>query len=351
MIRSIAIASLMAFAAPEARSETPPLILALKGLDPVSLAAGQETPGLESLEATFGRFKYRFATAANRKAFLAKPEAHAIQFGGACGKMGPFSGSGNAERYFIHDKRIYIFASDFCRDAFKKSPESYIERPNAAPVGTEEEKREGAKRVARALEGFGGAAAVDGLKTMSRVESITYRQGGKETVGSGRATWVFPDSVRVEEDYGTAYGHVLKGNAGFELYGKMSWPLEPALRDDAWRRALREPLMMLRNRGVKGFVAVARGDDRVEVSLDGATSLWTLDAKTGRIVKAEYKSRRATVGDTSVVYSDFKTVKGLVLPHARAVSFNGKAIVVPETRLEKLDVNPDVKPELFLQPK
>lgn len=334
-----------------ARAETPPPVLALKGLDPVALVAGQETPGVESITATFGRFTYRFATEENKNAFLAKPEQHAVQFGGACGKMGPFSGTGSPNRWFIHEKRIYLFASEFCRDAFKTDPEKYIERPNPAPVGTDDEKNRGAKLIETVLEGFGGAKAVDSIKTLHRVERIIYKQGGKETVGSGHATWVFPDSVRIEEDYGTAYGHVLNGRTGFELYGKQNWTLEPAMRDDAWRRALREPFVMLRNRAAKGFVAVARGEEKVEVSLDGATSMWTVNPKTGRILKAEYKARRGTVGDTVIEFSDFKLVNGLVLPHKRTEHFNGKEVVVPEKRLEKLIVNGDVDRTLFLQPK
>lgn len=348
-IGSFAIVLLTGLAA--VRADTPPPALALKGLDPVALAAGTELAGDAKIEASVGRFTYRFANEANKKTFLSKPEQHAIQFGGACGKMGPFSGTGSPDRYFIHDRRIYIFASEFCRDAFKKAPEKYIELPNKVPAGTEHEKKAGAKLVTRALDGFGGAKIVDSLKTLRRVEKIVYRQNGKETVGTGRTTWMFPNAVRVEEDYGTAYGHVVNGLTGFELYGPQDWTLEPALRDDAWRRALRTPLLMLRHREAKGFVAVARGANRVEVALDGATCLWTLDEKTGRILRNEYTARRGTVGENIVVYSEFKPVNGLVLPHKLTESFNGKEITSPERTIQSLDVNAEVDPKLFLQPK
>ncbi len=333
------------------RAETPPPVLALKGLDPVALVAGNESPGLDSIEAEFGRFKYRFANEANKKAFLAKPQQHAIQFGGACGKMGPFSGTGSPDRYFIHDKRLYIFASEFCRDAFKKEPEKYIERPNPVPPGTDDEKKRGAILITKAVEGFGGEKVVDAVKTLQRIEKIVYKQGEKATIGTGRATWVFPDRLRIEEDYGTPYGHVVARDGGFELYGKKNWTLEPAMRDDAWRRALREPLVMLRNRTAKGFTAVARGENSVDVALDGATSTWTIDKKTGRIVKTEFKTRRGTVGNAAIAYSDFKELNGLVIPHTRIEFFNGKEQTLPVKRIEKVVVNGDVNRELFLQPK
>lgn len=334
-----------------ARAETPPPVLALKGLDPIALASGEEKNGLESHEATFGRFKYRFLSEENKKTFFARPEQHAIQFGGACGKMGPFSGTGNPERYFIHDKRIYIFASESCRDAFKKDPEKHIDRPNPVPSGSDEERKLGAQLIDKALTGFGGAKVVDALKALQRVEKIVYRQNGKEIIGAGRATWVFPDAVRMEEDYGTPYGHVVRGGGGFELYGKQNWTLEPAMRDVAWRRALREPILMLRNRHAKDFVALARGDNQVEVALGGATCLWTLDGKTGRILSVEYKDRRGIVGDNAIAYSDFKSVNGVMLPHSRKESFNGKLLAIPERMIQAIEVDPELRPDLFLQPK
>jgi YHS domain-containing protein len=351
MIRHLTAIALLCGGTAAGRAETPSPILALKGLDPIALAVGKETPGIEAHEAAFGRFKYRFANAENKRAFLANPERHAIQFGGACGKMGPFSGAGNPERYFIHDQRIYIFASESCRDAFKKDPEKHIERPNPALKGTDDEKRRGARLVEKALDGFGGAKQVDALKSLRRVEKIIYRQNNKESVGVGRTTWVFPVALRVEEDYGTPYGHVVKGGGGFELYGKQNWTLEPAMRDVAWRQALREPLMMLRNRNAKGFVALARAENELEVALDGAACRWSLDEKTGQVRKVVYTSRRGTVGENAVVYSDFKSVNGVVLPHARKDYFNGKELALPERRIQSLEVNSDVKPDLFLQPK
>ena len=57
MYRMIAVLVALASAASPARAETPPTELALKGLDPVDLANGKETPGSESIGAVYGRFK------------------------------------------------------------------------------------------------------------------------------------------------------------------------------------------------------------------------------------------------------------------------------------------------------
>jgi YHS domain-containing protein len=348
--RLIVVLVAIAAVVSRAQAETPPPELALKGLDPVALANGKEMAGNESIEAVYGRFKYWFASEANKQVFRAKPGERGIQFGGACGKMGPFSGSGSPDRYYVYDGRIYIFASEFCRDAFRKDPEKHIDRPNPVPEGTEDERARGAKLIERALVGFGGAKVVDSVNTLTRVEKIVYRQGGKETIGVGRTTWRFPDAVRVEEDYGTPYGHVVAGGSGFELYDELNWTLEPAMRDDAWRQALREPLLLLRHRHAKGFVAVARGPNTVEVSLDGATSTWTLSENTDLILKTEFRARRGTVGDNAVAFDDFRTVSSLVLPHKRTEFFNGKELTIPEKSIESIDVDGDLRTDLFVKP-
>lgn len=356
----LTVAALLVVGTAAFAADTPPPALALGGLDPIALADGKETPGLETIEATYGRFKYRFATAENKKAFEAKPEERAIQFGGACGRMGPFSGTGDPKRYAVHDRRIYIFASPGCRDGFLRDPEKHIDKPNPEPTGTAEQAKRGAELVATAVEGFGGAKVVDALTSLHRAERLTYKSGDQETVGAARTTWVYPDRVRVEQDFGTPYGHVVRADGGFEIAGKEVFPLEPAMRDDAWRRALRDPLVVLRNRGTKGFVAVAKGADKVgdtpvetvEVALNGATSTWSIDPKSGRILRIAYRGRRVgSVGDNVVTFADFKAVDGLVLPHARTEFFNGKELTSPERRTDEIAVNGKMKDELFKQPK
>lgn len=350
-MRTMAAAALMILFATTGKSETPAPVLALNSLDPIELAAGREVNGIETHESTFGRFRYRFTNEKNKQMFLGNPALHAIQFGGACGKMGPFSGTGNPGRFFVYDNRIYIFASEFCRDSFKKNPAIHIDKANPGISGSDEERRKGTILIEKVLKGFGGAKPVDAMKSLRKVEKITYREGKKETIGHGQATWVFPDCIRVEEDFGTPFGHVVKGQGGFELYGQKSWSLEPAMRDVAWRSALRHPLMMLHNRNSKGFVAMGRGENELEVSLDGSTSLWTLDLNTGHILKVEYTGRHGTVGKIVKYYSDFKPVNGVVIPHSCKEFFNDRELTTPERQVQSIVVNPELNAGQFLQSK
>lgn len=330
--------------------------LALKGLDPIALSAGKEVAGLDSLETCHGLFRYRFANAENKAAFEAKPEERGIQFGGACGRMGPFSGNGNPERFYVHDRRIYVFASEGCRDSFKKAPEKHIERPNPVPEGTAAERKRGAELLELALVGFGGAKRVDGLKSIQEFTRQAYKQGDKEVVSTYQVAWAFPDRVRIVEEFSVPYGFVVSGQKGYQMYGKDSWELESSMREVAWRQALRQPLAMLRNRSTPGFVAIAKGPGKVDdtavellvVALHGATTTWSVEPKSGRILQVEFQGRRGTVGDNAVKFSDFREVDGLVMPHQRAEFFNGKRVSSPEIRIERFVPNGELKPGTFM---
>jgi YHS domain-containing protein len=336
-----------------AGAQEPPL--AVKGLDPIALSQGKEIAGLESLESRHGLYRYRFANKENKAAFEAKPEERGIQFGGACGKMGPFSGNGNPARFFVHDGRIYTFASESCRDSFKKDPEKHIERPNPVPQGSAEQRKRGGELVDLALVGFGGAKHVDGLKTLQEVTRQVYKHGEKETISKHQVAWAFPDRVRIVEEFSVPYGFVVDGQKGHQISGKESSTLENSMREVAWRQALRQPLAMLKNRNAKGFVAIAKGPGKVGetavellvVSLHGATSTWSVEPKSGRILQVQYEARRGMVGDNVVKFADFRDVDGLIMPYHRSTFFNGKAVTSPEVQIERIVPNGEINPEIF----
>jgi YHS domain-containing protein len=333
--------------------------LALGGLDPVALADGREMAGAENLELVHGRFRYRFATPENKMLFEANPEERAIQFGGACGRMGPLSGTGDPSRFFVHQRRLYIFASEGCRDGFKRDPDKHIDTPNAVPAGTPDQLAQGAKLLAKILDAFGGARHVDDLKNIETTTKLIYRRGDQEIIGIHRERILFPDRIRVEDDFGSTYGHVVTSRDGFQFAPNESTVLGPAVRAFAWRKALRDPLTLLRNRHAKGFTAIARSEEQLDgrpvalldVALDGATSTWSIDPATGRILRVAFVAQLTTIGENVHRFDDFRNVDGMILPYRRTDSFNGKPITSPERRVDRIAINADVRPEMFVQPK
>jgi YHS domain-containing protein len=102
---------------------------ALLGHDPVRLTEGREVAGRDTLDVTHGRYRYVFETEETRASFLKNPDAYAIQLEGACAFMatsGAAPGSGDPSRYLVYDRRIYIFASENCRNSFTVDPQRYL---------------------------------------------------------------------------------------------------------------------------------------------------------------------------------------------------------------------------------
>lgn len=338
-----------------ATAESPKPKLAIKGLDPVALVAGQEVRGRADLEVVDHQFAYRFANPENKTKFAARPQDYRIQFGGACGKMGPFSGQGNPDRFYVHDQRIYVFASDFCLDAFKKDPNKHIEKPNAAPTGTEEQRQRGAKLLHDVVRGIGGADQLDAVRSLQFNIKHTYRQGDRESVSAKKLIYSFPGQVRIEESFGNAYGYVVNGETAYEFAGSQFTKLDDEMCEVAWRQLLREPIMMLKHRGDTGFVSIALGSaqfgntpvELVAVSLRGATSIWSIDPTTGRIIQARYDARRGTVGEITIAFSDFRDVSGLIMPFGRAIQFNGKPVTSPVAVTQSIEVNAKIEPAQF----
>ncbi len=85
--------------------------VALHGFDPVAyFTAGAPTEGSASFAATWQGATWHFASAANRVAFLAKPEAYAPQYGGYCA-MGVAGGAKfdiDPTAWRIENGRLYL---------------------------------------------------------------------------------------------------------------------------------------------------------------------------------------------------------------------------------------------------
>jgi len=117
-----------------AKSSAAPLqpsapVAALRGNDPVLLTEGREVAGKEALSLTRGAYRYLFSTEETKVRFQTDPAPFSIQLEGACALMansGASSGSGDPSRYLVHARRIYLFASESCRESFKADPERYL---------------------------------------------------------------------------------------------------------------------------------------------------------------------------------------------------------------------------------
>ena len=102
--------------------------LAISGFDPVAyFTETSAVRGDERFEAVRDGAVWRFRNEGNRAAFVSHPEVYAPQFGGydpidvARGKVV----QGLPQLWTIHEKRLYLFASETGRTAFAVNPEGF----------------------------------------------------------------------------------------------------------------------------------------------------------------------------------------------------------------------------------
>lgn len=306
---------------------------ALGGLDPVELCAGREVAGTADFSATSGRYLYHFASDSTRRLFQAAPDQYGIQFDGFCMRMGPLTGYGAPERYDVHEGRIYLFASDACRDRFRSNPERFVDRPDPLPAGLEADSVRVRLLLDKAVEAFGGAERLDSLKSF-RVKLNIAQTHNDQVYRHTRETIVaFPASCRLIEDYGTAvYGWTLSGGRGWEL-DDSSRAVDPLVRDFMVRQVYRHPLVILKAWRRGEGRAIHQGPDsaggipveNIAFAHAGATTVLHISPESGQIVAASFRGRSGPgIGEVTREYSDFREVDGLLVPYGLTTRFEGE---------------------------
>ena len=103
--------------------------VALYGFDPVSYFVGGPKPGLAEYEVIWSGVAWRFASAANREAFLRDPEVYAPRFGGydATAVAQGLTVRANPWLSVVRGDGLYLFRTDHARARFV-ADESIAER-------------------------------------------------------------------------------------------------------------------------------------------------------------------------------------------------------------------------------
>lgn len=342
---------------PSAFAKRPDPVLVLGGRDPVALAEGRDSPGSEGVTAEHGRYRYRFESEASRARFLADPARWAVQNGGGCGKMGPLSGLGSPERWLVHEGRTYLFASETCRDRFRSAPERFVEGPDPVPATDPAADARGRALLDRAAEGFGGARAVDGLRSL--LVTVRADHAGRDTVLTATRThlWSFPGRYRYEERWGEKpYGHALDGDEATDLSGEYELPAEPAVREFIVRDYWREPIALVRERRSSRLVVRWAGRDTVggtpvevvETAIGGATTALAIDPATGRVLQSRFRGRTANgYAPMTRSFRDFRPASGLVWPWSVEVVHDGAPVRSPRLEVTEVRANVEAGPERF----
>lgn len=330
---------------------------AIEGLDPVALVnRGEEVQGKDDVAVVRGRFRYLFASAEDKAAFLADPERFEIQLGGLCARMGGTT-LGIPDLFAVYDGRIYVFGSPGCRTAFLASPESYLPPPPAAWSGGEEARAAGRAALERAASAAGGAR-LDAIRTYRERRAQRAWWSDQELFIRTTFTTAFPDRWRADREIRSTISRVLTPRAAFQLTPGGAEDLIPAQRENLERDRRREVLEILRHRAELQAVALGLAEvagrlvERLAVDWDGTVSVLGLDPESGRVLTEEYTGRGAgsAWGEVVEVFSDFRDVSGLTLPFERRSTWNGEPDRSRTAAVEEAAVDFEVPASFFERP-
>lgn len=331
-------------------------------VDPVELLSGRKSKGDESLLVVRGMYNYHFVSAATKAAFEADPDKYEVQLGGACARMGPLSGYGRGDIYAVHDGRIYLFASQQCRESFLKAPQSLLERDDEPFAVDEGKRRRGLELIELAVKHAGGPR-IDALRSLRQRVTQTEKHGDKEYRVGETLTLAFPDSIRHEDSWDDwTGGQVVVGARGWGVDSKSTedMPLAAAQVRAVKRIANRHPLAILRARRRPDFLVAALGagpagaavGERVEVYYDGCRMVLTVDPASGRLLALQARMRGPTMAmaDALVIFTEERTVEGVTLPCGSVTEYDGTKPETAPATTTTIEVDPQLDPKLFEPP-
>lgn len=298
--------------------------LVLDGFDPIELAAGRQIPGSPTITASYASHAYRFATASNRAAFLANPVAHAVQNGGACGKMGALTGRGAPNRWAVVEGKIFLFASEGCRSSFLANVPQYLQ-PIPVPKPSDPASVVRAKALhARARRAHGiGLHRPPGSFSWSF--ATKYTEGGVEKIWWDKAGFFGPSMIAVwSESDRASYYNVVAGGRRFEGSPSGVYPLHPAEARAVRAAVLRSPFGILLTPSGQ---AIRSDSPHSFVILDGdiATEV-KLDPKSHLISSIRYTDRHAgPVANVEQRFSNYRSHRGFWVPMASETRVGSQA--------------------------
>lgn len=282
--------------------------------DPVILRDGRVAMGEPSIVADWEGTRYRFTSEGTRNLFLNDPTTYAARDGGACGRMGPLGGLGDARLYAIEEGLLYFFASEACMRTFREAPHSYMEPYDILPAGTPEQQADGLKAVERWVKWSGGRDAVRGATKYSHMSTQEVLRGGAKWMLTENVQVDGPRQMRRTETWRKVDGtprdtftfSVETTPGGATMTGGNGMPIElvPSRRQAFERQMNRLPYNILRARfrPEAGFLAIKSGEGRlgewdcdfVQTWFDGNLTYLAIDKATGRLVQTGHMGRTST---------------------------------------------------------
>jgi zinc protease len=222
--------------------------------------------------------------------------------------------------------------------------------PNSNPVSN----AEGKAAVAKLLDKVGGAAKVNGVKTVR--QSFSMMQQGAEIVTEENIVYPDKEAQRIGLPQGELL-QVVTPEAAFMAMGDHVQELAPVQRASDVASLKRDMLNVLQHTEDAKYTFSAAGKEKlddgeavvVDVNADGTETRWWIDGE-GKLVQEEYSDMGREGPETvTVKYSDWKDFGGLKLPAKFELS-SGEGEDAVSMTMTALEVNATIDPKLFEKP-
>jgi zinc protease len=234
-------------------------------------------------------------------------------------------------------------------------PEPPVER---AEVTAEGQARAG-ELLDQAVAAMGGAERIDALAALAtRGNAVQVTPQGEMEIPIA-TTLLFPDRYRQELTlpFGSL-SMVLSGDSGFVVGPQGTMDLPASQLAQLRSNADRDPLALLRSRGLAGFRATRIDPieldgtplERLQLEIADAVTVVAIDPATGQIRQVAYQEAgpSGTPGQVVQTFSDYREVDGLTYPFAVVGTFDGTEVM--RLTLESVEVDPEVDETVFERP-
>jgi zinc protease len=196
-------------------------------------------------------------------------------------------------------------------------------------------KAKGQALLAKAVEGLGGAAAIDGVKSYVSEGEMTVKTPQGEFTLKTKETMVPPDRFR--QDLTLPMGQmaiVLAGSDAFMVSPQGEQAMPASVRQQAEEQLAHVPLLLLRHRAEPGFEVAAAGEGKsgdsptalLTITFKGRSTTYGLDPQSGRVLSVSFRGPGpdGVPGDVVHTFSDFRPAGGLTMPFKQSTTLNGE---------------------------
>jgi hypothetical protein len=256
----------------------------------------------------------------------------------------------------MHDGKIYLFASDECRQTFLANPSAMLESDDPPPDVSDESIRRGRELLNQVVDAMGGAKRIDAIKTY---DDKMYMVAGDSRAYNG--LWVaFPNSFSQKFKRNDHWWSITStGDSAWFDSDLKSRTMAKSQRQAFMREMGRLLVLIVKSRNDSKFICsyVGSGEfnekpvEQIAVAMNGSTSTLMIDPKTNRIVGQAYRGRgpRAFLGEYEVNFSDYTTLDGVTLPITWSTKFDGEYVAEYSGTLDEVHIDQPIDAKVFEQ--